>query len=452
MSINLVHLQKVHDLVHDFQLNSFKNLLKKKDYSEPRIYTGGVNISLWSKLTAAEKKIALSKNWYIYYSFRNKESGKLERMPNIKGNANQLKLKTERLEYLITLKNALKFLLEKGANPRENNDIDALFSEKKPESDVKKIKIEKIEVKDVAIMPVEKFVSIKEAFGIVLKLKKNVMNETSFGNYQGRIKKFMNFLPDTNKPITSIVKMDIVNFLNDVLEKTSPRNSNNYRTDLNSFFKELENNEFIEENFVAKTQQFKSIPERNKTFSDTIQQDIFDYLELNDEMLLLFIQFLSYNFLRPVEVCRLKVKDIDLVENKLHVRAKKKPVKTKIIPEILINILPDLTEMNPECLLFTPQGYGKEWQAKENNRRDYFSKRFNEVVKKKFKLDKDFGLYSFRHTFITRLYRKIRVDNTPQVAKSILMLITGHSTMSALELYLRDIDAELPEDYSHFLE
>jgi hypothetical protein len=31
------------------------------------------------------------------------------------------------------------------------------------------------------------------------------------------------------------------------------------------------------------------------------------------------------------------------------------------------------------------------------------------------------------------------------------MNITGHSTMTALELYLRDIDAELPEDYSHLL-
>ena len=31
------------------------------------------------------------------------------------------------------------------------------------------------------------------------------------------------------------------------------------------------------------------------------------------------------------------------------------------------------------------------------------------------------------------------------------MLITGHSTMSALEKYLRDIDAELPADYSELL-
>jgi hypothetical protein len=31
------------------------------------------------------------------------------------------------------------------------------------------------------------------------------------------------------------------------------------------------------------------------------------------------------------------------------------------------------------------------------------------------------------------------------------MLVTGHSTMTALEKYLRDIDAELPEDYSNLL-
>ena len=42
-------------------------------------------------------------------------------------------------------------------------------------------------------------------------------------------------------------------------------------------------------------------------------------------------------------------------------------------------------------------------------------------------------------------------DSSPFEAKSKLMLITGHSSMTALEKYLRDIDAELPEDYSTML-
>jgi integrase len=153
--------------------------------------------------------------------------------------------------------------------------------------------------------------------------------------------------------------------------------------------------------------------------------------------------------LRPVEVCRLKIKDVDVKERKLYVRAKNKPVKIKIIPDILINDLPDLTTLDPESFLFTPNGFGNIWDTEENNRRDFFSKRFNEVVKKPYSLNKDYGLYSFRHTFITRLYRKLRETQTQQVAKSDLMLITGHSTLTALEMYLRDIDAELPNDYSH---
>ena len=451
MSIILVHLQKVHDLVHNSQLNYSKNLLKKKDFSEPKIYTGGVNVLLWSKLTDAEKKVALSKNWYIYYTFRNKESGKLERMPNIKGNANQLKSKKERLEYLLTLKSALEFLLEKGANPRENNDIDALLSEKKPETTIKKIKVNKVEEKHIVEKPIEAEISIQEAFEITLKLKKNMMNETSYQNFRGRINKFKNSLPDINKPITSITKIYVVKYLNEILERTTPRTRNNNRTDLSSFFKELENNEFIVDNFVSKIPILKSNPERNKTFSDALQKDIYDYLEVEDKSLLLFIKFISYAYLRPIEVCRLKVKDIDLVENRLHVRAKNQPVKTKIIPEILLKELPDLSVMNPEHYLFTPNGYALECQTMENNRRDFFTKRFNKVVKEKFELNQDYGLYSFRHTYITRLYRKLRESDTPQVAKSNLMLITGHSTIAALEKYLRDIDAELPEDYSHLL-
>ncbi|MEQ6122453.1 hypothetical protein [Reichenbachiella sp. MALMAid0571] len=30
-----------------------------------------------------------------------------------------------------------------------------------------------------------------------------------------------------------------------------------------------------------------------------------------------------------------------------------------------------------------------------------------------------------------------------------MMLITGHSSIDSLKKYLHDIDAELPEDYSH---
>lgn len=164
----------------------------------------------------------------------------------------------------------------------------------------------------------------------------------------------------------------------------------------------------------------------------------------------LFIKFISYNYLRPLEIVRLKIKDINVAEKLIYVRAKNKVVKTKIIPQILIDELPDLTSFDAESFLFTPTGIGQEWETNEMNKRDYFGKRFKKV-KDQLKLGKDYGMYSFRHTFITKLYRELVKNSTPFEAKSRLMLITGHNTIVALEKYLRDIDAELPEDYSNLL-
>ena len=173
-------------------------------------------------------------------------------------------------------------------------------------------------------------------------------------------------------------------------------------------------------------------------------------MEEKDKDLLLFVKFVSYNFLRPIEVCRLQVKDIDFDGAKLNVRAKNKLVKIKIIPEILLNEIQHFKGLSPNHYLFTPTGVG-DWQTEEMNKRDYWTKRFKKV-KDELNLGKDYGLYSFRHTFITKLYRELRTQYSQYETYDRLMLITGHATLSALQQYLREIDAELPEDYSHLLQ
>ncbi|WP_188224802.1 hypothetical protein [Aestuariibaculum marinum] len=49
----------------------------KINYSEPKFYTGGVDVNQWSKLSKKEQKEALEKEWYVYYTFRNPKTGKL---------------------------------------------------------------------------------------------------------------------------------------------------------------------------------------------------------------------------------------------------------------------------------------------------------------------------------------------------------------------------------------
>ena len=430
--------QSAYDCAYDLSM--------RKNYSPPKLYTA---------------KGDLKKRWYVYFSFRDPKTGKLKRVTPFYGEAHKYKTKEDRLYVLSAYRKKILELLKQGYNPFEDNT--ALQSKQEALEDTKKIAIKKAEpaIKLQPTVPIkEKLIAIngkniKEALDFALLIKKNIVAASTYNAYKGKANALQEFISKNYSGITHIhllTKNIMVQFLNDVLQRTSPRNRNNYRLELSSLFQTLEDNEIIVSNFLKKIPTLKAIPERNKTYTKETQEAIFEYLKNEDPILLLYIKFISYNFLRPIEVCRLKVGDINLEDKIITFKAKNSPLKTKIIPEILWKSLPDLKVLKKEALLFTPDQIGGLWEAELGNRRDYFTKRFKRVVKDHFDLGTDYGLYSFRHTYITKLYRALMKGSSPFEAKSKLMLITGHSSMTALEKYLRDIDAELPADYSEMLE
>jgi hypothetical protein len=109
MSVISLILPNVYENVHVFKM--------KCNYSEPKIYTAGVNVPNWSSLSKSEQKKALNKEWYIYYSFRHPKTHKLVRQNNIKAGANKYKTKTERLKFLKILQRNLSIILQNGFNP-----------------------------------------------------------------------------------------------------------------------------------------------------------------------------------------------------------------------------------------------------------------------------------------------------------------------------------------------
>ncbi|WP_298366458.1 site-specific integrase [uncultured Lutibacter sp.] len=457
--------QNAYDFAYDLSM--------KKNYSNPKIYDANGD---------------LSKRWYVYFSYRNPKTGKLKRITPFYGDANKYKTKSDRMFVLAVYKHKIQELLKRGYNPFEDNT--ALFQKEKESAtqettvatpattvatQATNVATQATNVATQAttvatpattvatpatnvakttenVETISK--TISQAFEFALNLKKKLVNETTLKAYKSRSNLLQQFVatkyPDV-KHIDQLTKSMVVQFLNSVLMKNTPRTRNNVRIEISSLMQVLEENEIIVSNFVKNIPVLKATPERHKTYSKQLDSDIFNYLEEKDPILLLYIKFISYNFMRPIEVNRIKVGDIKLQERTISFKAKNKFLKTKIIPDILLKDLPDISNLDPEALLFTPEKIGDKWETSEVNRRDYFSKRFKKVVKDHFNLDKNYGLYSFRHTYITKLYRELRKISSPNEAKSRLMLITGHSTMTALEKYLRDIDAELPEDYSELL-
>jgi hypothetical protein len=169
----------------------------KLNYSEPKIYTGGVAISSWSQLTNEEKKKALSKDWFVYFSFRDPITGKLKKQSFIKAGANKLKTKRERYAFLKTMQQALLELLEYGFNPYEDNSAleEAMFSSNNLTASNKKstknqhlatenpqVEIIKKEPIDIELAQIN--TTISQTFALTLDLKVNMMNKNSFVQYK----------------------------------------------------------------------------------------------------------------------------------------------------------------------------------------------------------------------------------------------------------------------------
>ncbi|MFC7356687.1 tyrosine-type recombinase/integrase [Jejudonia soesokkakensis] len=428
-----------HDLEHNI------------NYSIPKIYDANGD---------------LSKRWYVYFSYRNPITGKLTRQKNVYGTVNKLKNREDRLTLLTAYRKCLLRLLKKGYSPYEDNKelhknltkekttaaiVTPSIAHQKTMQSTTNAENNTIYTHATSQIAIPK---VADAFKIALGLKSHSVSKRTLDDYTSTTNNFIKWLKKNHKEVVyidQISKKILLDYLNSVLSRSSARNRNNYRINLSSVFQVLKDNDYVKENYLKDISTLRSIPKRNRGYLEQEQEKIFRYLENRDPLLLLYIKFISFAFLRPVEVCRLKVGDIDLENNIIRFKAKNKPYKTKILPQLLIDALPDLSIYDKDSILFTPEGLGISWDATVESRRDHFSKRYKQVVKNHFGFDENYGLYSFRHTYITKVYKNLRQNMTPFAAKSSLMLITGHTTMTALEKYLRTIDAEMPADYSDML-
>ena len=285
---------------------------EKKLYSIPKINTANGD---------------LSKRWYVYYSFRNPETGKMKRMSNIYGRINLFKTKEARLSVLSIYHKRLIHLLKQGYNPFENNTQlhQNLQKERLAKSIVKenkqkpkignnlstdgeqqlqqiidKLKEVVITVKDNTDLlhseskqalfnkhhnstnentPLEDIeenkMLLSDAFDFALVLKQKEVSKTTFNDYKRKINKLLLWL-QTNLPdkkyIHQIKRKDILDFLNTILLKTSSRTRNNYRAELSSVFQVLKNNELVKENYLKTINVLNSKPEKNKRYTNQQQQ------------------------------------------------------------------------------------------------------------------------------------------------------------------------------------
>ena len=424
-------MNKNSDLLKKYTEKYTNDFLKKmsKNYTIS-FYTGGVDVNELKELSTTQKKIALSKSWYVRWYFKHPQTQKLVRQKNLKAGVNRLKTIQDRLEFLKNFKKGMIIAFDNGYSPYSDETLHTEIKEEK------------------------KIYTIKEAFESAHNHCKLTVEDVTAKDYYYAKEHFLNFigLNHQQKNINTLTKKTVLSFLNQKLKETSPRTRNNYKTSLSALFTILETKlNIIDRNFIKDITNEKTKAKTDRTFTRLELTNIVNWLRDNDPYLLLYIKFVAYNFLRPIEVNRLKVKDINLQDGLLYFKAKNKPLKTKRIPSIFIEDIKaiNLHLYDKEFYLFTPNNKPELWDIKATSRRDYFSKRFKKV-KDKFNLGLEYGLYSFRHSFITNLFKYLRTVENKTYSQTIEVLqpITGHESKEALEKYIHTIDANIPDDWS----
>lgn len=374
------------------------------------------------------------KRWYVYYYFRNPNTGKMEKFQNT-FKINKYKTVEERLKAGKAWVKAQTFLLQKGFNPFTAEGIP-------------------IESKNFDF---QNF-TVKEAIQYAIDNKAGELKSATLDDYKTRAGVFVDWCSNNGLDglnIRELKEVHMVSFFNHL---TNPNGRNvgrtsqdNYKRCLSSLFAKLKKDKIVVANIVD-FETTKDEPIKNTPFTGPEVEAIKAYLLKNDLQLYYFIMYVVYEFLRPVEIVRLKCGSINLVEKTLTVETKTNRKKVKKIIGPIVSHLEKINfaSLPREAHLFTNTGEFVVWDAKEKTKTDHFSNRFKKV-KKALGFGKDYGIYSFRHTAALDLYKtftKSGLTHTEAVSK--LMPIIGHTNEKTTEKYLRDVGALLPKDYGEF--
>jgi integrase len=156
-----------------------------------------------------------------------------------------------------------------------------------------------------------------EAIEFAFELKAKESRRHSIVTYSSFVHIFKNYLNEMEKAdynLKDFNKREAIQYLDHVLikRKVSALTRNNYLKAMKVLFFVLIDREYITENPFTGIKKLRIEKKRRTVFSRSESGIICNYLKGNDDGLLLAISLCYYCALRPAEIRRLKVQDVDL--------------------------------------------------------------------------------------------------------------------------------------------
>ena len=365
----------------------------------------------------------LTKKWFISYYFYNSRSNTYQRIRET-GDINRHSDLKERKTALKALLQAKEVLLEKGFSPFETYDKDTMLHK-------------------VGLL----FQNTDECITKVLEHKKLHIAHTSYTSLRSRIENFRTYL--FHRKLLSvnpneITKRHIMDYLDFRTQNDgiSGRTRNNLLIDLKTLFNTMIDLDFIKENPAARVKKVRQVSEKNKFYEKEELENLFELIEKHNPYLMVYCKFIFHSFLRPIEIVRLQVKDIDLKNMVINIPANKAKARVAQSVKIMDILKPVVLEMKledcpPDYYIFS----SNKKPSTKGTTRDYFTDKFKKA-KDELGLSTNHTMYGLKHTGISNLLMNGAKEK--DVRK-----YTRH-TSSAFEAYTKRYDMQSPEDLSRF--
>lgn len=405
--------------------------MAKKRFSEPKLYISRKN---------GRPCVEPGHRWYVYFYWRTDPTKELDRKFTYTRGLNRLKTAKERKAAGNELKNSFRDALERNWNP-----------------ETKKTPPEKN--RRGSGMTLGK--ALQYAYEIK---KKGGKKELTLTGYEFHMNRFLDwskqngyygldpkdFTIDQFYEFLDWLRFDYVN--EQTQEPISGGSVNNHKASLSALFTTMKNERLIDVNFIKDIPKVDAEVVNNKAFSVEDLRRIKAEMLKSDPGMIPFFSFILYPLLRPIEICRLKVRDINQDNWILSVETKTDVLSHRRIIEKMKPVIDkmELQKYPGDFHLFTNVDHPKDWSdAKLKSRSDSFGERFRKI-KNTLGYGREYGMYSGRHTAILDLYNSLVNQGLgEQEILFKLMPITLHRSVAGIKNYLRKHKKSLPPDHSN---
>lgn len=345
--------------------------------------------------------VAGKQNYYIAYSVINPETGKLT-VKRVK--LNYIKEKRLRKQYAEELIKQINANLAAGFNPFFSDSTDKL-----------------ILLSDAIAQFMRK---------IRADLDKKLIKEATFDDYNSQLKRFAAWL-DSDLFLYKIHKTQISAFLDYLYidKKLTAYTRNHYLQTLRTFFSWCVSKELVKENPAKEIANERNAPKRRAPIPDDVLKKIFGFLSQDQKYRYYYLacQLLYSCFIRPSEICGLKIGNINFANQTIFIPAaisKNKKDQTVTMPQNVAEMLLDLKIYNfPNSFFIVGRGLvPSDCATSAAHLREIWGN-----IRKKLKFSNAYQFYSLKDSGITRMINLLDVRQVRDQAR--------HSSISITDAY-----------------